>query len=403
MPVCTMCRPHSNKATPPIRSRRTIVSIDWLANWLVAFREGRPGINPSVKAKVPAKHSLRFAACYGNVSARLHGCLKSIDNCPPYKGSVAQCRRGRSAKEMAVGTIRLALAFLFILICLTSSNGQETLGKIKTIVVIYAENRSFDHLYGFFPGANGIANATAEQKTQLDHDGSPLPYLTIFGSDGKPHPRFPRMPNEPFSIEAAPINMPADMIASSPIHAFYHNQEQINGGKNNMFAAMSTVGGWVMGYFDGSQLRVWQWAKEYTLADSFFMGAFGGSYLNHFWLVCACTPKYPDADRSPAQDKIAVVESDGVSLKLADNSPKSAIDGVPKFVRDGTLTPDFYSVNTMQPPYQPSANKPAKDGDSAFADPAIPTTLPPQAEQTIGDLLSTKGIGWAWYAGAWQA
>ena len=74
-----------------------------------------------------------------------------------------------------------------------------------------------------------------------------------------------------------------------------------------------------------------------------------------------------------------------------------------KFVSDGTLTPDFYSVNTMQPPYQPSANKPAKDGDPAFADPAIPTTLPPQTEQTIGDLLSVKGVSWAWYGGAWQA
>ncbi len=35
------------------------------------------------------------------------------------------------------------------------------LDKIDHIVVIYAENRSFDNLYGLFPGANGIANATA--------------------------------------------------------------------------------------------------------------------------------------------------------------------------------------------------------------------------------------------------
>lgn len=51
------------------------------------------------------------------------------------------------------------------------------LAKIEHIVVIYPENRSFDHLYGMFPGANGIANATPEQKTQLDHDGKPLPHL----------------------------------------------------------------------------------------------------------------------------------------------------------------------------------------------------------------------------------
>src|SRR6185369_854332 len=63
---------------------------------------------------------------------------------------------------------------------------QEGLTKIKTIVVIYGENRSFDHMYGFFPGANGIANATQEQKTQLDHDGRPLTQLTTFGGNGKP-------------------------------------------------------------------------------------------------------------------------------------------------------------------------------------------------------------------------
>src|SRR3954468_24100514 len=73
---------------------------------------------------------------------------------------------------------------------------QDALSKIKTIVVIYAENRSFDHLYGLFPGANGVSNATAEQKTQIDHDGLTLPYLTIFENNGQPDARFPKMPNE---------------------------------------------------------------------------------------------------------------------------------------------------------------------------------------------------------------
>jgi acid phosphatase len=76
---------------------------------------------------------------------------------------------------------------------------------------------------------------------------------------------------------------------------------------------------------------------------------------------------------------------------------------MPKFVADGNITPDFYAVNTMQPPYQPSANKPLPGGDAAYASPKEPTTLPPQVAQHIGDLLSAKGITWAWYAGAWQA
>ncbi|MBN9065406.1 MAG: acid phosphatase, partial [Rhizobiales bacterium] len=66
------------------------------------------------------------------------------------------------------------------------------------------------------------------------------------------------------------------------------------------------------------------------------------------------------------------------------------------------LTPDFYAVNTMQPPYQPSGNGPAPGGDPRYADPAKPTTLPPQTEPTIGDMLSLKRVSWAWYSGAWQ-
>src|ERR1700724_4683605 len=99
---------------------------------------------------------------------------------------------------MNCGRLRLGCAATLALA--HPAAADETLARIKTIVVIYAENRSFDHLYGFFPGAAGIAEATAEEKTQLDHDGTPLPYLTVFGADGKPDPRFPRLPNAPFRI-----------------------------------------------------------------------------------------------------------------------------------------------------------------------------------------------------------
>ena len=97
-----------------------------------------------------------------------------------------------------------------------------------------------------------------------------------------------------------------------------------------------------------------------------------------------------------------MVNPDGVSLTIAADSPKSAIDGIPKFVSDGNLTPDFYAVNTMQPPYQPSGNPPAAGADPMTADPGNATTMPPQTEPTIGDVLSLKHITWAWYGGAFQ-
>src|SRR5256885_5853995 len=174
----------------------------------------------------------------------------------------------------------LASAAAILTACAASPQAEATQGvaRIEHIVVIYAENRSFDHLYGLFPGADGIANATLGQKTQLDHDGNPLAHLPPVYEDGKPSLGFPRgLPNGPFRIDAPPVNRRMDEVLPNPIHAYYHNREQINGGKNNMFVAMSTAGAWVMGYFDGSKMKLWKWAQEYTLADHFFMAAFGGS------------------------------------------------------------------------------------------------------------------------------
>ena len=282
------------------------------------------------------------------------------------------------------------------------SEAPAPMQRIQHVVVIFAENHSFDNLYGLFPGADGIANATLGQATQLDHDGTPLKELVTFGADGKPDPRFPRMPNRPFRIDAPPVGRTIDQLVPSPIHAFFHNQEQINGGRNDMFAAMSNVGGWAMGYYDGSQFKLWQWAKEYTLADRFFMGAFGGSYLNHQYLICACAPMHADAPESMR----ARLDADG-HLTKKPGSPSANVGAVQVFSGGGgQVAPDGLSVNTTQPPWQPSGVPPAEGGSLDVADPngtpPLGLPLPPQRQRTIGDTLDAKGVSWAWYAGGWN-
>jgi acid phosphatase len=168
-----------------------------------------------------------------------------------------------------------------------------------------------------------------------------------------------------------------------------------------------------MGYYDGSTMKLWALAQQYTLADNFFMGAFGGSFLNHQYLICACAPTYPNADAadSPAKDSISQIETDAqgrfVRFVPADNMPKTVLAGAPRYQRDSTLTPKdasgmFYAVNTMQPAFQPSFNAPAASGDARYADKSRPTTLPPQSLMTIADTLDAKGVAWAWYAGGWN-
>ena len=60
-------------------------------------------------------------------------------------------------------------------------------------------------------------------------------------------------------------------------------------------SAVSNAGGFVMGYHDGQKMKLWEYAREFTLADNFFHAAFGGSFLNHFWTICACTPRFETA------------------------------------------------------------------------------------------------------------
>ncbi|MDE2157775.1 MAG: acid phosphatase [Burkholderiales bacterium] len=274
--------------------------------------------------------------------------------------------------------------------------------RVRHLVVIYAENHSFDNLYGMFPGADGVANASERSRTQVDHDGKPLPELIVFGADGKPDPRYPRLANGPFRIDAPPVSKRLDEQVPSPIHAFFHNQEQIAGGANDRFAAMSSVGGWTMGHYDGSAMKLWQWARDYTLADRFFMGAFGGSYLNHQYLICACAPTFADAPESMR----VRLDANGQLLRKPD-SPSATVGAVQVYSRGGgAVTPDGLTVNTVQPPYQPSGIPPAAGGSPDLADPRGARgerPLPPQQAPTIGERLSARGVSWAWYSGGWNA
>jgi acid phosphatase len=293
---------------------------------------------------------------------------------------------------------------------------------VKNVVVIYLENRSFNNLFADFPGlAQPLSALPASAAAQKDRDGTVLPELpkvwdgmvparqNIGGKDYLiKEDDIQHLPNAPFKLaDAEGKPLPEGLVTRDLVHNFYHNQMQINGGRNDGFVAWGDSGGLVMGHYGetSKNLGLYQIAREFTLCDNFFMAAFGGSYLNHQFLISGRTPEFFNASETPAKKKIAVLEDgpQGVRLAVAPDSPKSALEGKPKFVNNGTITPDGYAVNTMAPPYQPSWVRPAPGGDATMADPQDPSVLPPQSYKTIGDLLSERGVQWTWYGGAWQA
>lgn len=251
----------------------------------------------------------------------------------------------------------------------TASAATDGKLPIDHVIVIYLENRSFDNLFGLFPGAEGLAQAAAAPP-QVDKAGKPYDLLpAVMDTNRTPaaaDSRFPRLANRPFDIGQF---VPIDQKTGDLVHRFYQEQAQINGGRMDMFAAVSDAGGLAMGYYDGSNTELWRLVQQYTLADHFFHAAFGGSFLNAFWLVCACTPRFPGA---PA-DYVAQLDANG------------------NLVKDGGVTPDGYAVNTT---YTVNAPHPAKAKPERL--------LPNQTMPHIGDRLDARNLTWAWYAGGWN-
>ena len=293
--------------------------------------------------------------------------------------------------------------------------------QVKTVVVIYAENRSFNNLFADFPGVEKPLSAlTAKDFQQRDRDGSVLSALppswggvlqvgpqTVDGVTYPSEVQFQQnLPNAPFALKGPQgEDLPLSLVTRDLWHVFYQNQMQINGGKNDGFVAWGDSGGLVMGHYAQSRyaLRLWDVAKEFVLCDNFFQGAFGGSFLNHQYLISATAPFYPNAAQSVAKAQIATLQSDDPSdtrLKPLNTSPASAMTGPPQF-GPSALTPDGYGVNTLAPPYWPTWIRDPQNPD--YSKPDLPNVLVPQTHEHIGDKLSKKNIDWAWYAGAWQA
>lgn len=264
-------------------------------------------------------------------------------------------------KPFAFATAMLAAAAAF-------AQAPDPLAKIGHVVVIFDENRSFDSMFGHFPGADGLANA-GDHAVQIGPDGQPYKTLPhpIDSHISAVDPRFPTdLPNKPFDLAHY---VKIEDKTGDMIHAFYHEQMQINGGMMNRYAAVSDAGGLVMGYYDTSKTHLWKLARDYTLADAMFHSAFGGSFLNHAFLVCSCAFRFPEA---PAA-MVAQVGPDGALIK------------------NGQVTPDGYAVNTTQSVYLHSP----KQTDMA-------KLVPPQTMPHIGDRLDAKNVTWAWYSGGYD-
>jgi acid phosphatase len=328
-------------------------------------------------------------------------------------------------RARVAGLAALCALGIAVVATATSSGASTPLSKVNHIVVIYEENHSFDNLYGGWEGVNGVKNADVAHTTQVDQAGAPYACLkqmdvnlaAIPATCTDPHGFSSAFKNTWYTID--PLIPPTAKTCPTPqkafafpngvpngqglpggctrdlVHKFYQEQYQLNGGAQNRYMVGSDSAGMTMGVYDTTQDPVYKWlhsAKHphYAIADNFFQAAFGGSFLNHQYLIAAQAPTDPNA---PAAQH-SIVDSAGFpnrTYPLYTPQPGATYKDSDFTVVCPAPLPNLacgnYAVNTMQPSNEPSG---------LFGDKLVLQTAP-----TIGDRLTAKNIDWAWYAGGW--
>jgi phospholipase C len=125
----------------------------------------------------------------------------------------------------------------------------QTRWPIKRVVYLMLENRSFNNLFGKFPGVTGST-------------------MGVDNGVEKPLIRCP---------DWLPGDIPHDLSA----HIACTNDGAMDGFAGGAYGA-------TYGYtiFDEDQIpNYWHWAREYALSDKFFASAAGPSYPNHFFFI----------------------------------------------------------------------------------------------------------------------
>jgi len=134
--------------------------------------------------------------------------------------------------------------------------------RLQHIVFIVKENRTFDHLYGTFPGADGATEGET--------------------CDGR----------------IVPLRPAGDKVPEID-HGFASGLVAINGGQMNCFDRLQggeDLESYTMYRREGIP-NYWALAKHYTLADRFFSAVYGPTGVEHLWVLAAQSDRFVDMER----------------------------------------------------------------------------------------------------------
>lgn len=232
---------------------------------------------------------------------------------------------------------------LFFVLLLATAAAHGTKTPIKHLVVIFSENRSFDHYFGIYPHAE---NNKGEPQF---HARPNTP--TVNGLD-RPLLKNNQNLAQPFRLS------PADANTCNPNHKYTTLQKNCDSGLMDKFvqnsgSACITDPDIVMGYFDGNTVTaLWNYAQHFALSDNFHTTNIGASTVGAINLISGQVH-----GANPLNDST--------------------------FIVNGTI------INDIDPRYDMCSNM----------------TFPTAAlkGRNVGNLLNKKGVTWGWFQGGFAS
>jgi phospholipase C len=164
-------------------------------------------------------------------------------------------------------------------------NKLKTKYPIKHLVVIFNENRSFDHYFGTYPNAlnpEGEPVFEPAKNTQRDINNL-LTSPALLDNNPNLNALNGTAASNPFRLDRTQAN------TADQNHAYTSEQQAYDGGKNDLFpldTGRGTSGGagafgtkgQVMGYFDGNTVTaLWNYAQNYAMSDNAWSDDYGPS------------------------------------------------------------------------------------------------------------------------------
>jgi phospholipase C len=217
--------------------------------------------------------------------------------------------------------------------------------RIEHVIFLIKENRTFDHMFGRFPGADGAT-------TGMTCDGREVPLRR------------------------------AGNFLYGPSHSFEGGLSAINGGRMNCFSELA----------GGQELRAyvqyrprdipsyWAYARRFALADRFFSSTYGPTGIEHLFTIAATSDRFTDHERETPPGQFG---DDGIPREFCGDRTERAwsfrqLDAAGR--AHAFRLEEQASVDALRSRYW------------FLRWPCIDVTILP-------DLLQERGISWSYYLG----